>query len=374
MEGGEDWVSLGLYVNHPAFKDLAAKLDFAKEAAACGSSKEDEVVFGDTRFIVSASGAREGASGKGSWMRWKLKSENGVTVLIMNRDEAHKTQPNMTIRAPSLVLMQFGIEQLWGMVRYWVDSMGAELVANKVSRVDPCVDLVDVPMCEFMDPYRAGWIVTRAHRRSEHDLGLRMGSHYIGSRPSGFSVGKYPTMLRVYDKITECSRDPLKLALLMANRWGKVPECATRVELELGRERLKRLGVDSIDDWLEKRAAICEKMTREWCRLTAGPVDRNHADRSEMHSIWERTREAFARWCGESGEVDLTPLLKALPDSSRQVSQAVGILKGVFARAGTEVTDNEQFVREAIFAIRDIMGDRDMAEEVRRKALELGVS
>lgn len=92
-----------------------------------------------------------------------------------------------------------------------------------------------------------------------------------------------------------------------------------------------------------------------------------------MHPVWEKTREAFLAWCGEPTGQKLSPLPTLEISSSRQVATVIGIFCGMFARIGKDIYDNEKFFREALFAIQDVVGDRDMAAEVARKAIELGV-
>lgn len=368
--GGEDWLTISLYLKHSDISSLRSKLNSAQEAARRDNNPNDEVAFGDSEFIVSPTGTRLGDRSKGSWMAWRLQSDIGATLLLMDTDEPLGDQPNGSVRIPSRTLMEFGTLPTWKMVMHWFEAMGAELYMNKLSRVDACVDLPGVPVTEFMQPFRDGWVVTRGRTRTEHELQTR--SDYSGTKATGFTVGKAPMLVRVYDKLLESSRDMMKLQLLVKNRWGQFPTAATRVEFEIHRQRLQRLGVDSFEDWLEKRGAICEQIAREWFRLTDGPVDRNHADRAKTHPIWELAISAFGEWCGGSQQVELTPLLKGEVDMSRMSNQAVGNFIGIYARIGKPIEDNDQFIRETLARIRDSVKERNMSEEVRRRTLELG--
>jgi hypothetical protein len=179
--------------------------------------------------------------------------------------------------------------------------------------------------------------------------------------------------VRVYDKRTEVAYQPEKLAFLTANRWGRLPEHATRVELELGRQRLKNYGVNSLADWLTKRAAICDSATSDWFRLTSGPVDRRHAGRTGIHPVWQRAREAFSSWCGSSENVNLMPLSAMDVDLGQQFASVVGMLKSCFVRLGRRIDGNEEFLRESLLSVGEAIQSRDMAAEVRRRALELGL-
>ena len=372
--GGEDWLTLNLYLIHHDFDSLAKRLDQAREAAQFEG--DDEIIsFGDIRFQADSNGARQGDKQKGSWMRWRLVGENAFTLLLMNAERSNGIQPNGSIRVPSLPLMQRSIDEIYGEIEYIIDRMGSELEAAKVSRVDPCVDLPDVDIEEFCRPFRNGWIVTKARKRSGYGKGIQLSDFYLGSQPTGFTVGNSGLLLRVYEKLIESQRSVEKLALLRANRWGYIPEKAVRVEFQLGRQTLKRYGVDTFDDWLEKRAAICSELTNKWTRLTAASVDRKHADRCELHPIWLKTIAAFEEWTGTPSEdVDLTPLAKLNVDNSKVVKQAVGLLVGVMARSGKQLQDNEMFIRESIFEIQQAIADRNIPSEVKKKGIKLGLS
>ncbi|MCR9120308.1 MAG: hypothetical protein NXI22_25510, partial [bacterium] len=161
---------------------------------------------------------------------------------------------------------------------------------------------------------------------------------------------------------------------LIANRWGGLVDAATRVEIQLRRAKLKTFGVDTLEDWFENRATICKRVMKDWCRLTDGPVDRNHANRAPLHPMWILAIEQFAAWCDGPDDLELTPLATATVDASRLVKCALGNLISVFARNGKVLKDNKQFLHEVKFQLLDAIGERDIAEEVRRRAFETGTS
>jgi hypothetical protein len=181
-------------------------------------------------------------------------------------------------------------------------------------------------------------------------------------------------MCRVYDKIVESKRDILKQAILQQTRWGGMPEFASRVEFQIERAKLAQFGVDTVEDWIEKRSDVVDRLTSTWLRLTDGPVDRKHAYRTPIHPVWEKTREAFFGLCNAPSGLELRPLRKLEIDYSRQVRGIVGIFTGAFARVGKDIPDNETFYREVEFSLRDVIGDRDISAEINRKALELGTT
>jgi hypothetical protein len=373
ITGQEDWLTVNLHVNFAEFEKLARKLDDAQIGATKDIKGDDEVQFGNIRFLVAARGARQGSGKNTIFMRWRLTAENGLVVLVMNRGESHRTMPNVSVRATSLLLMRAGFNRVWELMQYCVVSMGGDIVANKVSRVDPCVDLAGTDISEFVEPFNQRWVVSRSRAQAKYAIGTFVNEYLASKRHTGISIGKAPLMCRVYDKLVESQRDVQKLAVLEASRWGGMPECATRVEFEVHRAKLKQFGVDTVEDWIAMRGDILDVLTRDWLRLTAGPVDRNHANRSSIHPVWQKTRDAFFAWCGRPCGHELRPLPKLEINSSRQVAMVIGIFCGMFARVGKDIYDNEKFFREVEAAIRDGVGDSDMSARVARKALELGV-
>ncbi len=381
--GGEDWLSVNFYIDFETeyFEELADKLNLAQAAAIDLASKShsettplfhDEIELNGIRFIVAPRGSRLGTGNKALGMKWRLQSEHGITVMLANRAEAHKTTPNMAMVATSTVLMRRGFDTVWALMQDYVKALGGRIRTNKISRVDVCVDLADVSVEEFCTPFSQNWVVSRARQRDLYESGVFISSHKVGRRPTGFAIGKTPLRLRVYDKLLEVSKSPEKLPLLATKRWGYLPMCATRVEYQISRAKLKQFGVDTVEDWIEKRLAIVGKLTLEWFRLTDGPVDQKHANRSPVLPLWLKAREAFFEWCLGSSDVLLEPLPKLHVDMSKQIKQIVGMFIGICARVGKDICDNEKFYREFEFAIRDIVGNRDMAAEVKRKSLEIG--
>lgn len=109
--GGEDWLSVNFYLNFPDFDKLAAQLDLAQAAAVDLAGKgntgetpsyHDEIELDGIRFIVAPRGARLGAGSKALGMKWRLQGQHGLTLLIANMPDAHKTVPNVSVLATSL--------------------------------------------------------------------------------------------------------------------------------------------------------------------------------------------------------------------------------------------------------------------------------
>jgi hypothetical protein len=376
--GGEDWLEVSLYLEHREFGRLAKLLDKARKAAEEGRKGDDEIVIGGRRFLVRPVGASAGKQKNRIYYRWQLQAENGLILQLMNRDKPHATMPNGSLRATSLLLTQIGAREVWRQATAIIDALKCNLTGNKLSRVDPCVDLPRVRVTVFSEPFAAGQCVTRARALGEYineeyfafaDLSM----HRLGRIQTGFVVGRDGLCLRIYDKIRESNNSPEKLDALIAARWGEFPRIATRVEYQIRRERLKQFGVDAIEDWFAKRAEICQYLCCEWFRLTDGPVDHNHADRSAKLPAWTEVGESFAAWTGSAEYGTFTPLRTSSLPPSQLLQQVIGLFVSYYAKTGFPIDGNEAFGQEAMCGVLDLIEGRDMAEEVRRRALELGV-
>jgi hypothetical protein len=321
---------------------------------------------------MQPSGAMAGSKGKQVAYRWRLRSEDGWWLLLMNRSQPHETMPNGIVRASSLPLLRLGSLGYLQQVEETLDDLRIRLVREKLSRVDPCADLSGLRIDGLYQAFMQGHFVSRARYTTNHIAEESYEGYRIGRKPTGFEFGKGGAVgMRVYDKARKCSGDSEMLLLMQTRRWGDVGGWATRAEFELRREKLKALGVDSIAQWWEKRGSICEYLAHKWCRITAEEVDSRHADRAATHPDWVKFQDAFKEWAGQP-VAKLEPLTRLPVRADHLLSQIVGSLVSYYARVGTRIDSNESFVEESIEKIFDSICDRDMPREVWRRALELG--
>jgi hypothetical protein len=376
--GGEDWFEVSLYLAHRDFDGLSKRLNAAREAAEEGREGKDVVSFEGVQFLVRPSGASAGTAHKRIHFRWQLQCENGLLIQLMNREHPHRTMPNGNLRITSVLLMQFGAEFMWRHALALLEAMGCHVVRNKLSRVDPCVDIAGMKITAITDPYVAGHYVTRARASStfeyeDHVVQSCSAVYSFGRAPTGFVVGQGSLKVRVYDKCRESNLVPEKIAAVVAYRWGYWTANASRVEFQVRRETLKDFGIDTVADWFAKRAAVCEYLCADWFRLTSGPVDRSHADRSDTLPEWLVVQQAFADWTGKPVCVHLEPLPPEEFLAINLLQQAIGLLVSYFARTGRRPNSNSEFLDAAVKKFTQLTDARNLAAEVYRKALELGL-
>ncbi len=376
--GGEDWFEVSLYLSYRNFHGLSAVLDAARKAAENGEEGDDTVFFDGVSYLVRPSGASAGNDKKRVYCRWQLQSENGLVIQLMNRAQPHLTMPNGNVRATSLLLMRLGAERVWGLAQESLRSIGCILERNKLSRVDPCVDMPEMRIQSLCEPYSAGNYVTRARASTyfeyeDHVVETNSEVHSFGRRQTGFVVGQGSLKLRVYDKCREANKVVEKITAAVDHRWGYWTPWASRVEFRIRRETLKDFGVDTVADWFAKRAEICEYLCTKWFRLTSGPVDRDHADRAETLPEWQLIQQAFAAWTGKPNYVGFQPVAKEEFLPSQLIQQAIGLLVSYFARTGTRIESNQHFIETTSSILKKLTRPRNLVSEIERRTLELGM-
>lgn len=371
--GGEDTLEINLYLNHREPGQLFRQLDRMRNAAEAGDKTRDEWEVGGVRMLCLAGSASAGGGAKRISYRWRLQSETGLVLLLMQRPSAHPTLPNGILRIGSVPLMRFGTMGCYQQALKWLTAIGAQLERNKLGRADPCSDLPGVVVSTFCEPFSLGHYVSKVRNSARYRGEIPLGEFATKREDRGFKIGSGAAMLRVYDKLHETRHDSEKRQLLIARRWGYLPEAATRAELQLRRLVLKRFGVDSFEDWIERRAAILSNMTGEWFRFSDGPVDPKHPDRSGVLPAWASVQHAFCDWAGDAVDVRLAPLPRGEVNAEHMSRQLYGVAMSTLVRAGREPSTIDQFAHESNFMMLNIAEGRNVAEDYRRKVLELGL-
>ncbi|MEO0529015.1 MAG: replication initiation factor domain-containing protein [Planctomycetota bacterium] len=305
--------------------------------------------------------------------RWQLQTSGGWLIQLMNRADPHPTLPNGIVRFTSLPLMRFGTVACWKKALEWMEAFDAEVIRACLGRVDPCVDMAGMSIEQLDKPFRAGHYVSRARLSREHGVETPLQDQGFGRKSTGFSLGSSQKRMRAYDKERETRNQPEKRALLVERRWGEVAESAVRVEFQLRRESLKQFGVDSVDDYFANRAAIVWDLCENWFRLTDGPVDPKHPERSRVMPLWWEVALAFADWAGDAIEVELRPLAREVADLSQLKNQLYGLTQSVLVRSERPVASLDDFVHEGMNLLLSVAERRDVAAEFRRKAFLLGL-
>lgn len=353
--GAEDWFEWSFYVdwNYPEWCEFRNQMNAAKENAATLENCPEfmrSFQVNDEWVEVSASGSRAGKGGKGQYYAFKLQYK-GIAISIADKQQAPKNTPNVTMRATGELCLLQGAKQSFEIGRALIEATGGEIISDKLSRVDMCLDLPEIPIDGFLGAYVNDCYICRANtHKSIYSNGVTIG------------FGSAPLSLRIYDKLAEVKlkANPTKRLAMKEYRWnGKEPGKATRIEFELRREALKKRGIDSVSDYFQKRAALTEYLTSKWFRLTETPVNRkgNNQSKKKTSFLWERVRKGFVEWAGNSGKETLEPLRKENADVSKMVKQAFGVLKSAANHRGISISDFQEFLNFALPELKILAND-----------------
>lgn len=335
----EDWFEWSLYVDWGTnWPKLSRRLSTAKEYAAIADCPKDKcsIPYWGGCAVVDRMGARLGHKKSGLYFAYKLQTEF-LTIMIAEREEPHKTKPSVIMRASGEACLLEGAKSCYEEGKEFIKEMGGCIIRNKLSRVDACMDMPSEIITPFDLAYFEERYICRARSHGRYASG-------------GITVqfGKYPLMLRIYDKKAEVMKknNPTQMLGMLINRWdGEIPESSIRVEFELGREFLKKKGVDSVEDYHRKRAALLSYLTHDWMRFTQDQVDRENKNQSKARTlpIWEKIREAFLDWAESDPNVSLAPLDKSKANVSHLIKVVAGVTRTAAKCQGKTIETLEDF-------------------------------
>ncbi len=334
--GGEDTVEASLGVHwREGYAELIAALKGAKERAQAHNVPVAGVEIGGRHCAVYRRGRGTGG-GKGQHYAFRVET-GGLVLLIAEESTPRESTPNVRVLLGAVTLMRLrGLLNAWPYVRNVLESLGGFILWDKLSRVDLCVDIADVNVQEIVELIRKGCAIGHARARIYHEL---------NGNWTGISIGQGgDVMIRIYDKPHEVyvvNRDTEKAALLELLRWGRRPEYAVRVEIQLRRTALRELGIGTVSEYRQNRAQAIRYVVEDWFRLTGAVPDRenNNTQRAATHELWLTVARRFATVCGEKPGKARRILTVAPPNSERLAKQSLGCGLRAYADLAGGATD-----------------------------------
>lgn len=237
---------------------------------------------------------------------WVLVSHD-MTLKIGNWLEP-MSRPSVMAEFRSEALWTHGPEVMLERVRDILAAWGGAVVTERVSRCDVCVDTL-LPS-EVWNLHLLDQFVTRA---------LDINPFLHRDKLTGFQIGKGAVMARLYDKVVEINKKSHKF--WMFDVWD-VHELAPgyqiiRVEFQLRREPLKRLGVGTLAELLAKLPEFWAYCTQSWLKVRTN---------KELHHTQQRT---LPWWevvqAGVSGAITAHPCIrrKAIGSDTRRLLNSI---------------------------------------------------
>lgn len=364
--GGLDTVHVSLYAecalsSWPLVRHrLDELMGSAQEAPENGRW---ETAGGDS-MLVLPTGGRVGDV----YYRWRLEW-NGCQIWIMNRGDYSDSMPLILVQFKSLPLMSLGLTQLFHNLLQVLNIIGYRIRRHVVGRVDVCVDLPNRKVSDFVALAVCGHEVTKAGGGD-----YRFGRTFEDAE-TFYRGNRQRALLRIYDKLNDPGNCPVKLEMLVENRWGgTLPQSAVRVEFQLMREVLReRFSITTVDDLRDKLPALCEFMTTKWYRLAAKEVDRENRNQSreDTHPLWLEVQAAFQEWSSKLPQRP-SPIERRVfvPKADALRKQMWGVCKTLMAVQFRDFKTPLEIYREVLRDLKNIVGEVIADIGVRRVKLE----
>ena len=258
-------------------------------------------------------------------------------------------------------LTSVGVEAAATDLRYVINSLGRVDGNERVSRVDPCVDLVPVIA---VDDWNVRQWVTRARNKAAY--------WSAGDRFSGWRIGiGGAVQSRFYDKVLEVMEESHKLYLfdLWTSLGWKPDQPVWRQEFQVGRNALKELQIRSVAELLGNLGGLWSYLTRDWLRLAELSGDSNRS-RWRSHPLWDVV--AGVNW-SETPQPALKRIRSSgLPRDEQIFTAFPGYIASLMAREG--ITDWGEGLGEALRQADKFhrLNGRSLARYVERKAKAKG--
>jgi len=324
------------------WEELTEKLEQCKLAAGAGDVPEEMTGWGDgdNRIEVEPTGAKSGKGRKGLYCPRMFAYGDLLRFRLVNRCSVHRTMPNVYVTADGKACTINHAEHWFRRAKELIESLGGIINEDKLSRVDICLDMPGVPLDEFVSCFDHGRYICRANARAKME-----------SNGVTVQFGQSPIMARICDKLREVKKkaDPVKTLAMQINRWGGGwPAEATRVEFQLRRDGLKTRGIDSVQDYLDRRASLAEYLTTQWLRLTQDHVDKQNKNQGKASTLplWQDVSDRMVAW-GGCENVPLNPLPVGRADITHLMKQILGVARAAARYQGKEGLSNAELIAYA---------------------------
>ena len=318
------------------FSRLCEILDKAKELA--GESAREEGLEGfplnldGVEVLVSPKGGLAGGEEAKGGVVYKYRFFcQGVEFLIHSKPSNHIQPVRIRYGAESVQGHRDRFYEVhFGFVLPFLKKLGLVVHADKLSRVDmQC--LIDVPVGDFVRLFQDGHVVTKLRKKSVHGTMTRDDTITVGSKNN--------VQFCIYDKGRELRsqksslvKEALFVRDCVGDEWYNSRRPITRVEVRLGRDALKSLGINSVSDLQQSERGVVDLLTTEWLRILAQPKVRGHEGHAALHPIWERVRQLFfSYFSGNDVPVKWEKRESLVCNSAALERQALGCLSKALA-------------------------------------------
>ncbi|WP_339747598.1 hypothetical protein [uncultured Rubinisphaera sp.] len=299
--GGLDYFAWSALVewDNDCFKNLFDQLKSFKEYCQEFSKPSERVYLaGSIPAFVHRTGANRGGE-RGVHFPYCI-THAGLRIALGDWQPTQRTQDNLFIEMKGKDCLNHGAWETHQHITEIVNKLGGKILDEKLSRADFCLDIANLPVSELQELIQARNFITKFKVVSPYE-------NLVNELLTGFSAGNSPKRLIAYDKLEQtknkCDQEYVQ-ALIQRRYGGIVPEHATRIEIQLGRESLIKSGISRPRDVLVHGPFALRQLMTETFRLTDIPIPvgtKNHS-RAEIHPLWESIINGFETVFGSPGE------------------------------------------------------------------------
>ena|GEM_PF-4982901 len=386
--GGVDWFAVSCWVEwlKPGWSGWMESLDKKKRSLQTAEGKKESPYVDDPRGGVMEL-HRKGADHGGHFFPFVLDAEGGIQIQLQRVMVPHPMSPNVYVQVGSAALMQRGHAHAWAEIRRLIEALGGTLVNHAVSRIDLCGDVVGLHVSKLVQAHVSGRRITRAAKDRDFkpeevswasskddkkgqvridDFDTVFRRHM---RVEGITIGakSSPLQLRMYDKLKEAQRNPLKWQIMQDMRWGGVvPDAATRVEFQVRREQLRdEFAHGDVDDTLARLPELADYLVHRWYRQTWRKPDRRNGNqaRAVLSRPWRQVIDAFS-WAldGDAGQ----PYQPRPLDVGQLAAQMLGLATSAAALEGKTFADVESLFAYAVDKMRSRATPETLKQQQRK--------
>jgi hypothetical protein len=350
IRAGEDTAKISLYLDWEERERIFAALTEQRDKARAREIAEIDLGGKLWEVMPRGFGGENGTPHLG----FKLHRLDAPDIVLALRDaDLNPKCINGMIDIGSLTLMCKGsLAAVWLEMRETLDSIGATIDRNVLSRVDVAADMNGFPVNPFVEKVQACHVVGGGLS----DSSFLESDHRYRRKPTGFSCRKRDgsLMLRVYDKITHPDKsEEIKYQKLEALRqiMGEM-EILTRVEFEIWRKQMQYWNkqftfqgeeIHTVEDWQAMRGDVLAYLMSDWVRLTETLPDfkNNHQSKAREWEVWRELRETSTGILREDKTIEFERPQPREDNGDHLLDQSVGCSVAYLAKHQPPMPENK---------------------------------
>lgn len=324
------------------FEKLAAE----KEALRLAKVRRPKaLIIGSEEFLLMPNGTKSG---------FPFLIENDAFSIQFG--EFNK--PNFYVTYRSYALWQFGAAKLNQRFLDWAASIGfATFQPERLSRVDFTfdyrIDAIDFDEDSF---------ISQATKDNQHRKNRKVQT---------FRFGEGELMLRIYNKVDEIQEKSAKTWFF--DLWG-CAENVWRIEWQVRKEWLRRFGIRTFTDLLERQGDLLRVLVNDHTTLRIKTEDSNRS-RWPLHPLWQDLKERVSQMDGLGVVQELDPAALLAERETRIAVSVYGYLKRIAAihgiRRKTSEIGFDESLQVLIRQLERIHDDLTWENDVQRRYDEM---